>query len=323
MKRTVVTGAGGFIGSHLAEHLVRSGHRVRAFVHYHASGTRGWLDESDLAGDMEFVAGDVRDADSTRRAIEGADLVFHLAALVGIPWSYVTPQAYLRTNVEGTMNVLDAARALGTGRVVVTSTSEVYGTARRAPMDETHPLHAQSPYAATKTAADQLALAYHAAFGLPVVVARPFNAYGPRQSDRAIVPTVIAQLLDGDRLALGSLHPTRDFTFVDDLVRGFVAIAGADELLGQAVHVGSGVERSVGEVVDAIARLVGRSPVVETQEERIRPAASEVERLLCDASRLRAATGWVPEVDFEAGLRRTIDWMAERRERFRPGEYRT
>jgi len=323
MKHAVVTGAGGFIGSHLTEHLVRSGLRVRALVHYRSDGTRGWLDHSQVASDLEVVAGDVRDHDSVRRALAGADVVFHLAALVGIPYSYVTPQAYVRTNVDGALHVLEAAREHGVARVVLTSTSEVYGTARRVPMDETHPVRCQSPYAATKAAADQLALAYHGAFGVPVVLARPFNAYGPRQSDRALVPTVIAQLHAGERVRLGNLHPTRDFTFVDDVVRAFVAIAGADALVGEAVHVGSGSEHSVGEVVRTIARLMGRTVVVEAEPERRRPATSEVERLVCDASKLRAATGWRPEVGFEDGLERTITWMDARRGHFRPREYRT
>jgi len=323
MKRAVVTGAGGFIGSHLTEHLVRSGVGVRAFVHYHAAGTRGWLDGSEVAAHVDFFAGDVRDHDSVRRALDGAEVVFHLAALVGIPYSYVTPQAYLRTNVDGALNVLEAAREHGVARVVVTSTSEVYGSARHVPMDETHPVRSRSPYAATKAAADQLALSYHHAFGLPIVIARPFNAYGPRQSDRALIPAVVAQLQAGERVRLGNLTPTRDFTFVDDLVRGFVAIAGADALVGEAVHVGSGREHAVGDVVQTIARLMGREVVVETQPERERPAASEVDRLVSDSSRLRGATGWQPEVDFEEGLRRTIAWMDARRAHFRPGEYRT
>ncbi len=323
MKQAVVTGAGGFIGSHLTEHLVRSGVHVRAFVHYNGAGTRGWLDGSEVAADVDFFAGDVRDHDSVRRALDGAEVVFHLAALVGIPYSYVTPQAYVRTNVDGALNVLDAAREHGVARVVLTSTSEVYGSARRVPMDETHPVHSRSPYAATKAAADQLALSYHHAFGVPVTIARPFNAYGPRQSDRALIPTVIAQLHAGERVRLGNLSPTRDFTFVDDLVRGLVAIAGTDALVGEAVHVGSGSEHAVGDVVQTIARLMGRSVVVETEPERERPAASEVDRLLCDASKLHAATGWQPEVDFEDGLRRTIAWMDARRAHFRPGEYRT
>lgn len=323
MKQAVVTGAGGFIGSHLTEHLVRGGHRVRAFVHYHASGTRGWLDGSDVAADVELVAGDVRDHDSVRRALAGADVVFHLAALVGIPYSYVTPQAYVRTNVDGALNVLEAAREHEVERLVLTSTSEVYGSAQRVPMDETHPVRCQSPYAATKAAADQLALSYQRSFGVPVVLARPFNAYGPRQSDRALIPSVIAQLYAGERIALGNLHPTRDFTFVEDVVRAFVAIAAEDALVGEAVHVGSGSERSVGEVVQLIARLMGREAVIDVQGERRRPASSEVDRLVCDPSKLCAATGWAPEVDFETGLGRTIAWIDERRHHFRPGEYRT
>jgi dTDP-glucose 4,6-dehydratase len=321
MKRAVVTGAGGFIGSHLAEHLVRTGYVVRAFVHYNSAGRRGWLDQSELASDIEFVPGDVRDHDAVRRAIADVDVVFHLAALVGIPYSYVTPQAYVRTNVDGALNVLEAAREYGAGRVVLTSTSEVYGTARYTPMDEAHPVRAQSPYAATKAAADQLGLSYHSAFGMPVVIARPFNTYGPRQSDRALIPTIVAQLLAGDRVRLGSLHPTRDFTFVDDVVRGFVAVATADDLVGEAVHIGSGSEISVGDVATMIAGLMGKRPIVDAHDARRRPEASEVERLVCECSTLRARTGWLPEVDFETGLRRTIEWMESRLHYYRPSEY--
>jgi dTDP-glucose 4,6-dehydratase len=321
MTRALVTGAGGFIGSHLSEHLVRRGYRVRAFVRYNSAGRRGWLDSSDLAADVEFVQGDVRDFDAVRRAVAGCDLVFHLAALAGIPYSYVTPQAYVRTNVDGAFNVLEAARDHGVARVLLTSTSEVYGTARYCPMDEAHPVHAQSPYAATKAAADHLATSYHCAFGLPVVVARPFNTFGPRQSDRALIPAIVSQLFAGERLRLGSLYPTRDFTYVEDVVRGFEAIAGAEDLVGETVHIGSGSEISVGDLAALIAKLMGRELRLETAEERFRPAASEVERLVCDSTKLRSRTAWRPERGFEDGLAETIAWIEPRLHLFRPAEY--
>jgi NAD dependent epimerase/dehydratase len=321
MKRALVTGAGGFIGSHLTEHLVRRGYRVRAFVRYNSAGRRGCLDESALADEIEFFYGDVRDHDAARRAVAECDTVFHLAALVGIPYSYVSPQAYVRTNVDGTLNVLEAAREHGTAKVVVTSTSEVYGTARYTPMDELHPIRAQSPYAATKSAADQLAISFNCAFEIPVVVARPFNTFGPRQSSRALIPTVISQLFAGDHVRLGSLHPTRDFTFVDDVVRGFVAIAESELLLGEAVHIGSGSEIAVGELAATIARLMGKPFEIDVGPDRVRPAASEVERLVCDSSKLRSRTDWSPEIDLEDGLRATIAWMEPRLDRFRAAEY--
>jgi NAD dependent epimerase/dehydratase len=321
MKRAVVTGAGGFIGSHLTELLVRSGCRVRAFVHYNSAGRRGWLDQSECASDIEFFPGDIRDHDAVRRAVKDIDVVYHLAALVGIPYSYVTPQAYVRTNVDGALNVLEAAREHEVERIVLTSTSEVYGTARYCPMDEAHPVRAQSPYAATKTAADQLAASYHNAFCVPAVIARPFNTFGPRQSDRALIPTIIAQLFAGERVQLGSLHPTRDFTYVDDVVRGFVAVASAEDLVGDVVHIGTGSEISVGDVACRIAELMGKSLTVDAHEERQRPEASEVERLVSESSKLRARTNWSPEVDFETGLRRTIAWMESRLHHYRPSEY--
>lgn len=321
-ERVLITGAGGFIGSHLAEHLVESGARVRAFVRYRSTGDRGWLDASPLAPDMEFASGDIRDLDSVQRAAEGCGAIFHLAALIGIPYSYVTPLAYLRTNIDGCYHVLEAARLHGVARVVTLSTSEVYGTARSFPMDETHPLSSQSPYAASKTAADQLALSYHRSFGVPVVLARPFNTYGPRQSARALIPAIVTQLLAGSgEVRLGNLSPTRDFTFVSDAVRGIAAAAQADSLVGEVVHVGSGEEISCGDLAARIAEAAGRPMRIVEDEKRNRPAASEVDRLVCDCTKLRARTGWHPEVPLEEGLKRTIAWIEQHLDHYRPAEY--
>jgi dTDP-glucose 4,6-dehydratase len=321
-RRILVTGAGGFIGSHLVESLVERGCRVRALVRYTSGGGRGWLDELPAAAGVEFAVGDVRDHDAVLAATRGCDVVFHLAALIGIPYSYVAPLAYVRTNVDGTLNVLEAARALGVARVVVTSTSEVYGTAQYAPMDEAHPLHCQSPYAATKAGADQLALSYHRAFGLPVAIARPFNVYGPRQSDRALIPALMTQLLAGGPVRVGNADPTRDYTYVTDTVRALAAIAGEARLVGAAANIGSGREISVGALAELIGRVAGRGVALAADAERARPGGSEVMRLCCDSAKLRALTGWQPATPLEDGLRRTLDWIAPRLARFRVGEYR-
>jgi dTDP-glucose 4,6-dehydratase len=317
-KPILVTGADGFIGSHLVEHLVRSGERVRAMVLYNAFDTRGWLDhiEPEVAQQVEVVAGDVRDAGSVRHAVRGCRAILHLAALIGIPYSYQAPSSYLETNVRGTLNVLDAALAEGVERVVQTSTSEVYGTAQFVPITEAHPLNAQSPYAASKIAADQLALSYHASFGLPVAVLRPFNTYGPRQSLRAVIPAIITQLARGQReLRLGALHPTRDFNFVFDVAAAFACALTAPAAIGNVVNVGSGFEISVGEV----AQLIGSELQMEFQavadESRLRPCASEVERLLAANERARELLGWAPQhagLDgLKRGLRTTIAWFRQ------------
>ena len=281
--KILVTGADGFIGSHLVETLVREGHDVRAFVFYNSFNSRGWLDRAgpDVAGKFEVVAGDIRDPHGVRDAMRGCRVVLHLAALIGIPFSYHSPDAYVETNVRGTLNVLQAARDLGIERVVTTSTSEVYGTAKFVPITEDHPLNAQSPYAATKIAADQLALSFHHSFGLPVTILRPFNTYGPRQSARAVIPTIIGQLTIGKRLLrLGSLHPTRDFTFVEDMARGFVQAAECDDAVGMVTNIGSSLEISIAETVAQIATLMSVNVETVADEQRMRPGASEVERLL-------------------------------------------
>jgi NAD dependent epimerase/dehydratase len=317
----LVTGAGGFIGSHLTEHLVQQGHRVRAFIHYNSAGSRGWLEHSKYAADMEFFNGDIRDFDAVHRATEGCSMVFHLAALIGIPYSYVSPQAYIRTNIDGGYHVLESARLRGLEKVIVTSTSEIYGTAQHSPMDETHPVNCQSPYAATKVSADQLAFSYHRSFGLPVTVARPFNTYGMRQSARALIPTVVSQALGADGVVrLGNLHPRRDLTFVEDVVRAFVAIAGGD-FVGEAVHIGSGQSISVGELVELVRHLTGRNLSVVQHAERRRPEASEVDLLVCDNTKICSRTDWRPVTTLEEGLRRTIAWIESHGKSFRPEEY--
>lgn len=313
-KTVLVTGSDGFIGSHLVERLLLEGCTVRAFVYYNAFNSWGWLEALPAASlaAVEIFAGDVRDPNGARTALEGIDVVFHLAALIGIPFSYHSPDSYVDTNVKGTLNVLNAARSLPVERVVVTSTSEVYGTARRAPIDESHPLQPQSPYAASKIAADALAISFHDTFDTPVVVARPFNTYGPRQSARAVIPTIISQVVSGSRrIRLGALHPTRDFNYVQDTCAGLVALARCDEALGMAVNIGSGHEISIGKLAERIIALMGAEAQVVADEERKRPERSEVDRLLCDSGLIQRLCGWRPEVVLEEGLRRTIEWFRQ------------
>ncbi|HEX4475859.1 MAG TPA: SDR family NAD(P)-dependent oxidoreductase [Polyangiaceae bacterium] len=321
-KRVVlVTGAAGFIGSHLVERLARLGCRTRAFVHYNSAGSSGWLDSSPCRNDIEIVQGDIRDGDSVHAAAKGVDAIFHLAALIGIPYSYRTPLAYVRTNVEGTLNVLEAARNNGVARVVQTSTSEVYGTAQFVPITEAHPLKGQSPYSASKIGADKLAESYYLSFGVPVVTLRPFNTYGPRQSARAVIPTVISQALRGADLRLGNLTPTRDFNFVTDTAEAFVKAASVDAAIGKTIQIGTGREISMGDLVQAVSALVGRELAVTTDAERVRPTGSEVDRLLCDPSLAKSVLGWESTVDFNDGLRQTFEWIKENQSRFSPETY--
>jgi NAD dependent epimerase/dehydratase len=320
-KRVLVTGAGGFIGSHLTERLVQAGARTRALVHYNSKGAAGWLDSSPARNSIEVIAGDIIDRDSVRRAMTGVDVVFHLAALIAIPYSYHAPSSYVRANIEGTLNVLQSARELSTERVVHTSTSEVYGTARFVPIKETHPLQGQSPYSATKIGADKLAEAFHLSFNVPVVTVRPFNTFGPRQSARAVIPTIITQCLAGQTVRLGSLHPTRDLNYVTNIAEGFLLAGSASEAIGQTINLGSGKEISIGNLAQTIARLINREVKIESDEERIRPEGSEVERLLADNTLAQTVLGWKPVVDLEAGLRLTIDWMREHLDKYRPHEY--
>ncbi len=323
-----VTGSEGFIGSHLVEGLVARGHQVRAMVQYNSFGSYGWLDTLDpqtLAG-VQPVLGDVRDPRSVRDVMEGAEVVYHLAALIAIPYSYVAPQSYVDTNISGTLNVLEAARALGTPRVVHTSTSETYGTARSVPISEEHPSQAQSPYAATKVAADKLAESYHLSFDTQVVTLRPFNTYGPRQSARAVIPTITAQLASGRRrIELGSLTPTRDLTFVSDTAAAFMAVgsAAAEDVVGQVFNAGSGKEISVGDLARTIAEVMGVQVEVVQDPSRLRPDASEVQRLMCDNSKLRSATDWRPTHSLHSGLKATVDWFTDPANlaRYRPDHY--
>lgn len=318
-KRILVTGAGGFIGSHLAEALVRAGAEVRALVHYNALGSWGWLDDSPMRSEIEVVSGDICDRDSVRQAMEGREIVFHLAALIAIPYSYRAPLSYVRTNIEGTLNVLQAGRELGTRRIIHTSTSEVYGTARYTPIDEAHPLQGQSPYAASKIGADKMAEAFHLSYGLPVVTVRPFNTFGPRQSARAVIPTIISQLLESDTVRLGNLHPTRDLNYVENTVAGFMAAAGPEAAIGQTINLGSGREISIGDLARLIASLMERPIAIESESQRLRPEKSEVDRLLAEASKARELLGWTPQVSLEEGLRRTIDWVRTHSQAYRHG----
>lgn len=329
-KKVLVTGADGFIGSHLVEHLVDLGVDVRAFVYYNSFNSWGWLDEADdrVKRSIDVFAGDIRDPHGVRAAMQGCDVVLHLAALIAIPYSYHSPDTYVDTNVKGTLNVVQAARDLGVQRVVHTSTSEVYGTARFVPITEEHPLQGQSPYSASKIGADQIALSFQMSFGTPVAVIRPFNTYGPRQSARAVIPTIITQIASGARqIKLGATHPTRDFNYVRDTVRGFVAVAECDAAIGQVLNVGSNFEISVGDTARLIARQMDREVEWISDDQRLRPAASEVERLWADNRRVRELTGWSPEYGGHDGLARgleeTIAWFgrSENLRRYKAGLY--
>jgi dTDP-glucose 4,6-dehydratase len=325
-KTVLVTGAGGFIGSHLTERLVREGHRVRVLVRYNGRDDRGHLSDlpAEIQGALEVVRGDLKDPTAVRKAVAGRAWVFHLGALIAIPYSYDNPYDVVQTNVLGTSHVLDACRAdSAIERVILTSTSEVYGTARSVPIDEGHPLQGQSPYAATKIAADALGESYHRAFGLPVTILRPFNTFGPRQSARAIVPTIISQALTREVVKLGRLDPRRDLTYVQDTVQGFLAIAGCDQALGKAINIGRGEDLSIGELVELIGRRLGRPLRVQTDDHRIRPAASEVERLVAGTSLARRLWGWQPEYSLARGLDETIAWIREHLDRFRVDTYTT
>jgi dTDP-glucose 4,6-dehydratase len=309
-RKILVTGAGGFIGSHLVESLVERGYSVRAFVRYNSRADKGWLEKSEYKDDLEIVAGDIRDYDQTSNCVKGCDTIFHLAALIGIPYSYFTPLAYIRTNILGTYNILEAAKSYKVANIVITSTSETYGTARYVPIEESHPKIGQSPYAATKLAADQLALSYHMAFGLPVKVARPFNTYGPRQSARAIIPTIIIQLLAGSKqIRLGSLFPTRDLVFVKDTVGGLIKIAASDKAIGEEINIATQTEISIGDLASKIITMVGSDATIVNDERRIRPEKGEVRQLLGSNEKLKKITGWNPAYELTNGLRQTIDWF--------------
>jgi NAD dependent epimerase/dehydratase len=320
MPRALVTGAGGFIGSHLVAALRQRGWSVRALVRYVSSGSTGLLDPAGMHAGVEIVRGDLRDADCVDAAVQGADVVFNLAALIGIPYSYEAPESYLQTNVGGTLNVLRAVRRSG-ARLVQTSTSEVYGSAQTTPMDETHPLHPQSPYAASKVASDQLALSFHRSFAAPVVVLRPFNTYGPGQSPRAVVPTIVSQVLFADRVRIGSLDPIRDFLYVADTCRAFVAAGETAGLEGGVFSCATGRGISVGDLIERVFAVTGRRLPVEQDASRVRPEASEVDRLIGSYQRLAARTGWAPAVDLDDGLRHVVEWAAAHRGAFDVGAY--
>ncbi|AHH95436.1 NAD-dependent 4,6-dehydratase LegB [Kutzneria viridogrisea] len=311
-----VTGAEGFIGSHLVESLVRRGNRVKAMVLYNSFGSWGWLESlgRDVLDNVEVVQGDVRDGASARELVEGAEVVYHLAALIAIPYSYKAPRSYVDTNVIGTLNILEAVRACGTGRLVHTSTSETYGTARTVPISETHPLQAQSPYAASKLSADKLVESYHLSFEVPAVTLRPFNTFGPRQSARAVIPTVISQLAAGAKsIKLGALDPTRDFLYVKDTAEAFVTAgtAPAETVVGELFNAGTGVEVSIGQLAHDIARVMGVDVEITEDSQRIRPKNSEVMRLIADANKLHQATGWKPQYTRDQGLAETIEWFCD------------
>lgn len=324
MKRALVTGAGGFIGSWLTETLVREGWSVRAMYRYNAAGSMGWLDElpPDVAAATETMAGDVRDPFQVWGAVRGMDVVFHLAALIGIPYSYVAPASYVATNVSGTLNVLQACLEEGVERVVHTSTSETYGSAQYTPMDEAHPLVGQSPYAASKIGGDKLAESYHLSFDLPVATVRPFNTYGPRQSSRAVIPTIASQALSGrEEIELGALTPVRDLTFVSDTVRGFILASQAAGAVGQVINLGQGHGVSIGELAREVIALCDSSALVVSREERLRPDKGEVMELVCDAGRARTVLGWEPRVTLREGLGRVVAFIRGDVERYKPQVY--
>ncbi|MGC8960709.1 MAG: SDR family NAD(P)-dependent oxidoreductase [Chloroflexia bacterium] len=322
-KTVLVTGAGGFIGSHLTERLAREGARVRAFVRYtsrHDIGLLAFLPQ-DLLRDIEVIYGDLRDGEAVRAAMKGVEVAFHLGALISIPYSYLHPREVVETNVLGTLNILLAARDLGTARVVHTSTSEVYGTAQYVPIDERHPLQGQSPYSASKIGADRLAESFYRSFSLPVVILRPFNTYGPRQSARAVIPTIITQVLAGREVCLGALEPRRDFTYVSDTVEGFLRIAAVPGVEGEEINLGAGESISIGDLAHKIMLLLGRELPIVCEKERLRPSLSEVMHLQADNAKARKLLGWEARVSLEEGLRRTIDWIGEHMALYRPGIY--
>lgn len=322
-KKVLVTGAGGFIGSHLVERLVDLGANVRAFVRYNSRNDRGLIEilPPQVQREIDVVMGDLRDSEAVENALSGIDVVFHLAALISIPYSYVHPRDVVATNITSTLNILNAARKHGTEKVVHTSTSEVYGTACYTPIDEKHPLQAQSPYSATKIAADKLVESFFCTYNLPVTTIRPFNTYGPRQSARAVIPTIITQALTQNRIVLGSLHPLRDLTYVADTVEGFIKIAESPQSIGRVINVGSGTEITIGELTKKILELVGKSIEIAADPGRVRPEDSEVERLLADNRLAKELIGWEPTVSLDDGLTKTIEWISQNLERYKPSVY--
>ena len=323
-KKVLVTGADGFIGSHLVEQLIKKGEKVKAFVYYNSFNTWGWLDTfpKELLAEIEIFAGDIRDPNGVRAAMKDVDEVFHLAALIAIPFSYHSPDSYVDTNIKGTLNVLQAARDLGTKRVLITSTSEVYGTAQYVPIDELHPFQGQSPYSATKIGADRLAESFYRSFEMPITIVRPFNTYGPRQSARAVIPTVITQLLSGmTEIKLGSLTPTRDFNYVKDTVQGFIDIARSDKTIGQEINIATQQEISIGQLAQELIDQINPIARIICDEQRLRPDKSEINRLLGSNEKIRELTGWEPKYSFKEGLAETIAFLKENLSRYKADIY--
>lgn len=324
MKKVLVTGADGFIGSHLTESLLEKGYDVKAFTMYNSFNTWGWLDTfpPEKLKEIEIFSGDIRDPNGVKEALKGIDMVFHLAALIAIPFSYHSPDSYVDTNIKGTLNVLQAARALGTEKVLITSTSEVYGTAQYVPIDEKHPFQGQSPYSATKIGADRLAESFYRSFDLPVSIVRPFNTYGPRQSARAVIPTIISQLLNGKKeIKLGSLTPTRDFNYVRDTSAGFIAIAESDRTIGEEINIATQQEISIGELAEEIIGQINPNAEIICDDQRLRPEKSEVNRLLGSNAKIRELTDWYPQYTFEKGIAETIAWMKNNIGYYKSGIY--
>lgn len=322
MKKILITGAGGFIGSHLTELCVKHGYEIKAFVRYNSKNNWGWLENSNIKKEIEIVTGDIRDYDSVYNSMKGCDTVFHLAALIGIPYSYESPLAYIKTNIVGTYNILQASKQLKIENILITSTSETYGTAQYIPIDEKHPLVGQSPYSASKIAADQLAVSYFRSFNLPVRIVRPFNTFGPRQSARAIIPTIITQILRGySKLQLGNIKPTRDLTFVKDTALGFIEILKAKDLYGEIINIGMNEEISIENLVKTISVILGKDIQIVVDEKRIRPQNSEVERLKCDNSKILKNTKWKPAYSLQSGLIETIKWIENNLETYKADLY--
>lgn len=324
MTKILVTGADGFIGSHLTEELVKQGHEVRAFVYYNSFNSWGWLDTfpEDIISEIEIFPGDIRDPNGVKEAMKGVDEVYHLAALIAIPFSYHSPDSYVDTNIKGTLNVLQAARDLGTKRVLVTSTSEVYGTAQYVPIDEKHPYQGQSPYSATKIGADRIAESFYRSFDTPVTIVRPFNTYGPRQSARAVIPTIITQLLAGyEEIKLGDLTPTRDFNYVKDTVQGFIEIAKSENTIGEEINIATQRETSIGELAEELIRQINPNAKIVTDKQRLRPEKSEVNRLLGSNEKIKKLTNWEPKYTLETGLAETIEWFKKNMDKYKAGIY--
>lgn len=324
MKKVLVTGADGFIGSHLTEALLEKGYQVKAFTYYNSFNSWGWLDSlpKEKLNEIEIFSGDIRDPNGVREAMRGVEGVFHLAALIAIPFSYHSPDSYVDTNIKGTLNVLQAARELGTERIMITSTSEVYGTAQYVPIDEKHPFQGQSPYSATKIGADRLAESFYRSFNLPISIVRPFNTYGPRQSARAVIPTIITQLLSGkEEIKLGSLSPTRDFNYVKDTVAGFIAIAESDKTIGEEINIASQKEISIEELATEIINQINPSAQIVCEEQRLRPEKSEVNRLLGNNKKLKQLTNWEPHYSLQQGIEETIVWLKDNVERYKTDIY--